>query len=407
MSLKAALVLMTVVAVVSDTLLDPFYPQYFETVLGVSDAQHVGFYIAACALTVMSSFPVWARISERLPVLPLLVATQLATGGLCLALAATTSLALFWALSLVMMVFKASYLLIYPYVMSLEDEEHHVGTISLLAFVVYFGHIVAALLSGLVFELVAPRFLFVVMACADGLQILVCLHMLRMSDFGASPATEGTRDADARAPLPPRFVLRLGAVMFMMYFGAYLSEPFFSLFWERTSALDNRMVSGLVFGLPGIVAILAVWVNTRLRQPGGPHAGIASAMGLGLCGLWLQASGQPVVLLVGRLLYGWALFQAMVRLDLLLFRVSQPETYASDFSRIHLFQSLGTLAASFSAGTLVASYGLRMPFLVAGGGLLLCMGMYWSLFRRELRGGPADVGVGLAEDDIREGRAIS
>ena len=57
MSLKASLVLMTVIAVVSDSMLHPFYPQYFAVVLGVTDPRHVGLYIAACSLTVMLAFP--------------------------------------------------------------------------------------------------------------------------------------------------------------------------------------------------------------------------------------------------------------------------------------------------------------------------------------------------------------
>jgi len=382
---KLFLILMTVVAVITDSMLHPFYPQYFAKVFGVVDPQHVGFYIGACSLTVMLSFPVWAMLSRRIHVLHLLVATQIATGLLSMACCATTSLAWFWGVSLCMMVFKASYLLIYPYVMSLEAKEHHVGTISLLAFVVYFGNILAALLSGVVFELLDPRFLFVAMAFGDVLQILLCLRLLKAP---ASAPEEALSDDATTEPLPalPRyFVYRLGLVMLVMYFSAYLTEPFFSSYWERVSSVDNKIITGLVFAIPGVAALLGLYVNAKRRSDASaPYAGILPAIVVGVCSLWLQAAGVPLALLIGRFLYGWALFQSMVRLDSLLFRLSTPETYSVDFSKINLFQGMGVLLASFTAGSLVSSFGLRATFIVSAGGFLGGALLYCGLFRSEL-----------------------
>jgi DHA1 family multidrug resistance protein-like MFS transporter len=401
MSPKLFLILMTVIAVITDSMLHPFYPQYFAKVFGVVDPRYVGFYIGACSLTVMLSFPLWAMLSRRVSVLRLLVATQIATGVLSVACCATTSLGWFWLISLCMMVFKASYLLIYPYVMSLEAKEHHVGTISLLAFVVYFGNILAALLSGMVFELLDPRCLFLGMACGDVLQILVCLRLLAAPISAPEHGPSDDASAEPLAALPRYFVYRLGLVMLVMYFSAYLSEPFFSSYWERVSALDNKIITGLVFAIPGVAALLGLYVNARQRGDGGdPYAGILPAIGVGICSIWLQAAGVPLALLIGRFLYGWALFQSMVRLDSLLFRLSTPETYSVDFSKINVFQGLGVLFASFAAGSLVSSFGLTATFVVAAGGFLVGALLYCGLFRRELwprrsaAFGPAAVGRG-------------
>src|SRR5262245_10578696 len=100
MSLKVSLVVMTVIAVVSDSMLHPFYPQYFASVFGVTNPQHVGLYIAACALTVMVTFPLWAQLARKIHVLHLLIATQLATGILSLWCSTTVSLVEFWIVSL-------------------------------------------------------------------------------------------------------------------------------------------------------------------------------------------------------------------------------------------------------------------------------------------------------------------
>jgi len=385
MSPKLFLILMTVVAVITDSMLHPFYPQYFAKVFGVVDPQHVGFYIGACSLTVMLSFPVWALLSRKVHVLHLLVATQIVTGVLSVACCATTSLASFWLISLCMMVFKASYLLIYPYVMSLEAKEHHVGTIGLLAFVVYFGNILAALLSGVVFEMLDPRWLFVAMACGDVLQILLCLRLLKASATASEHWPSDDARAEPPAALPRHFVYRLGLVMLVMYFSAYLSEPFFSSYWERVSAVDNKIVTGLVFAIPGMAALLGLYVNAKRRSDASaPHAGILPAIVVGICSIWLQAAGVPLALVIGRFLYGWALFQSMVRLDSLLFRFSTPETYSVDFSKINLFQGLGVLFASFTAGSLVSSFGLKATFLVSAAGFLAGALLYGGLFRSEL-----------------------
>lgn len=384
MTPKVFLVLMTAIAVISDSMLHPFYPQYFAEVFGVVDPQHVGLYIASCSFTVLVAFPGWALLARKVGVIRLLIATQIATGVLALICGGLASLPWFWVVSLAMMVFKASYLLIYPYVMTLESEEHHVGTISLLAFVVYFGNILAALLAGAVFEWVDHRSLFVVMAGGDALQILICLYLEgRPAPVPAADA-EAAAEAGVRPRAPARFVAKLGTVMLIMYFSAYLTEPFFSTYWERVSAVDNKVLTGLVFALPGIAALLGLWANARERGGKSPFARIAPAIVLAACSLWLQASGSAPAVLLGRFVYGWALFQAMVRLDSLLFRVATPEEYAVAFSKLNLFQGLGVLVASLVAGTLASSLGLVATFLLSAGGFVVGVALYCRVFRDEL-----------------------
>lgn len=375
---------MTAIAVISDSMLHPFYPQYFAEVFGITSARTVGVYIASCSLTVLATFPLWAKLSRKIAVIPLLVATQIATAVLSLACSRITWMPAFWAVSLIMMIGKASYLLIYPYVMSLQPKVKHLGTISLLALVVYFGNVLAAALAGSIFQWLSPGDLFVAMAIGDVLQIGLCVWMLRS---GAIASTKAPTE-DERSSLSRGFLLRLGAVMLILYFSAYLPDPFFSTFWELRVASSSRFVSGLVFALPAIAALGALGYEKLRGDSGGAYAGIITATIVGMCALWLQASGISYLLLAGRFLFGWALFQAMVRLDLLLFRHSHPDTYAVDFSKVNLFQGLGVLIASLSAGTLVSGFGMRAPFVVAACGFFLGVSLYIWLFRRELRAAP-------------------
>jgi hypothetical protein len=211
------------------------------------------------------------------------------------------------------------------------------------------------------------------MSVGDFLQMLVCVFLLG-KDKAAYPAQQHPSKPATTGSL----VYRLGLVMLIFYFSVYLIRPFFSRYWESISAWNGGIVTGLVFAIPGAIALLALCINKSMRS--NKH-GIVSAVLLGMFGLLLQASGQQAIVLLGRCLFGWALFQATVRLDLLLFEVSTPASYAADFSKIYFFQSLGALIASYTAGSLVAAQGLQMPFIAGALGLVLTACLYALLFK--------------------------
>lgn len=372
---------MTILAVIGDSLLRPFYPQYFAQVFGVVDPRHIGAYAAASSLIVLLAFPIWAVVARRIATPPLLVATQLITGALTLVCGAVASLTAFWIASIAMLACKASYLLIYPYVLSLEPKERHLGAISTLAFVGYFGNIIAALLAGLVLEVMDPTSLFTAMAVGDALQIALCVYLWRR--VAPQPVEHGAETS----ALAPRFLIKLGAVMLVVYFSAYVSEPFFSVYWQRMAASDRPLIAGAVFALPGIAAVFALWRNTR--RGGALGSGLGVAIALGALGLMLQTTGHPVAIIAGRLGFGWALFQVLVHLDVVLFHASSPDSYAVDFSKANLFQSLGVLLASYASGGLAAACGPRVPFIVACAGLVAGGLLYLALFRARDRAAPS------------------
>lgn len=402
MTRRTLLIAMTAVAVISDSMLHPFFPQYFATVLGVDDPRHVGAYIAACSLVVLVAFPVWARIARRVVLVRLLIATQLAAAVLSVACGMTSQLVPFWTLSLAMLACKASYLLIYPHILSLERKDAHLATISLLAFVLYFGRIVAALLSGMVFQLVAPHWLFVVMACGDVVQTALCAVALRAAP--PAPARDAAPAAPSPAPRAPGFVYRLGAVMLLLYGSAYLTQPFFSQYWAAVVATDNKILAGAVFAIPGLAALGALYTNARARRQAAATRGIASAIALAAAGLAVQLTGVAVVVAAGRGLFGWALFQSMVRLDAVMFRLSTPASYAIDFSKINLFQGAGVLIASYAAGAIAGAFDARVAFVIAAAGLVATIALYRGLLpavpRRAARATSLDAGDRAAAQEI-------
>jgi DHA1 family multidrug resistance protein-like MFS transporter len=368
MTVRYCLIALTLVAVLSDSLLHPFFPQYFYMVFGIDDAQLVSRYIASCSFTVIASFPFWAWLSKRFSVLTLLIWTQLGTCVFSLLSSAATDVNLFWGLSLAAMIFKASYLLIYPYALSEEEKTGHLGTISLLAFVVYFGSVLSSIVSGAVLEYLSPRWLFILMATGDVLQICLCLWWRRID--GRKSMLPPAPIEDAAVELPParkapQPLMRIGALMLVLYFSAYISEPFFSTYWEALDAEENRVLSGLVYAVPALAAVAGVWLNARATARAPNQRALLRDSLLGIVGLGLQATAIPWLILLGRIVYGWALFQVMVRLDHVVFHGANKEEYASVFARMNLFQGGGVLLASLSASQVLAFYNPSALFLVA------------------------------------------
>lgn len=388
MSLKHALILLTLVSVVADTMLLPFYPQFFAQSFGMHAPEHVGYYIAACCFTVMTAFPLWAKVAKKINELHLWIYTQLIAGALGIACYYSTSLVEFWVLSQLMLVFKASYLLIYPFVIRLEEKDKHLGMISLFSVLMHFGAIGGALLGGMILQVFDPRDVYLVMPASDAIQILVCVFIIAKlkTPFRAEPESEHA--IAHRTPEHKRFIAHLGLVSMLFYFSVFLIRPFFSRYWESISQLQGEMISGLIYSIPGWVALFGLWMNHKARSSGNNGQHIAAAMLFGIAGLLLQGAQHEALVVVGRCVFGWGLFQATVRLEVMMFENSTPENYARDFSRVHFFQNLGVIGASFAVGHIVDNAELVTPFFVAMAGLSITLAYFVAVFKRKLMAAP-------------------
>lgn len=370
MSLRFSIVLMSALAVVSDAVLIAFYPQFFELRYGVTSAWHVGAYIAAISIAVMCTLPLWARAARRVETMRLLMATQCAAGCLCAASYWADSVLAYWVLTMLMFMCKSSYLLMFPYLMRLERPESHGLTIGLLSVVVHLGGIFGAAAGGLVLQRFGPAACLWLMAAGDFAQMLICAGLVASNKAPRVNApADAARASHSRAALAR--VLRLGLVMLVFDFSAYLTRPFFSVYWEQLSGTGPAL-TGFVFAIPGVVALAALAVNKRAQSRGAPlpdHT-LGNLM-LGAAGLLMQAGPAEWIVLLGRCLYGWALFQVTVKLEVSLFRISTPEAYAGHYSVANFFQNLGVLLSSFAAGALVARVGIGLTFLIAAAGFAL------------------------------------
>ncbi len=373
---------MTLVAVVSDYLLHPFYPQFFKARFGVTDPKWVGYYFAAICFMVMISFPFWAYISKKVAELNILVYTQCIAGVLALFCYWTNSYINFWIVSLVMILFKGSYLLVYPYILRIITKKEHPGTIGLLSVIVHLGGILGAVIGGITVDLIDVSYIFLIMALGDFIQMGMSAYLLRSNTYDTSihQETESIAHTDNRM-VPKGFILKIGLITMILYFSDFLIRPFFSSYWESISNYDSKLISGTIYAIPGFVALIALWINFKRKEANSGFQGIISVLLFGAIGLLLQGVPIEAVVIAGRVIYGYAIFQGVVKFDVLLFELSTPESYAVDYSKVHFFQNLGVLISSFSVGLLVDSHGLQIPFMFALAGFIITLLLYYFIFK--------------------------
>lgn len=371
MRVRSSILLMSTLAVISDAVLIAFYPQFFEQRYGVTSAVHVGAYIAAISIVVMCTLPLWARAARHVDTLRLLLWTQCAAGMLCVMSAWAGSVQGYWLLTMLMFGCKSSYLLMFPLLMRLEAPASHGLVIGLLSVLVHLGGIFGAAAGGYALQRFGPAGCIALMAAADFAQMLVCARLLRSGRVPPPPPPPlAAASATSHRRMAAVGVLKLSLVMLVFDFSAYLVRPFFSVYWAGLSG-SSPLATGLVFAVPGFVALLALAVNKRLQTLGAaaPDHLLGNLM-LGAAGLLLQAAPAEATIVLGRCLYGWALFQLVVKLEVSLFRISTPDAYAGHYGIANFFQNLGVLLSSFAAGALVSRFGIPLTFVIAAAGFV-------------------------------------
>ncbi len=382
--MKKFLLIMTLVAVVSDYLLHPFYPQFFEARFGVTDPKIVGCYFAALCFVVMIAFPFWAYVSKKIPELNILVYTQCIAGILAIYCYWTTSYVSFWVVSLVMIVFKGSYLLVYPYLLKIITKEEHPTTIGILSVIVHLGGILGAVIGGLTVDFVAASYIFLIMALGDFIQMGMSAYLLKSKKYKTTVALpEPVSTPKEKRPIKT-FILHIGLITMVLYFSDFLIRPFFVTYWQEITLSNSKLIAGCIYAIPGVVALFALWMNTKRTSKSG-YTGIITAIALGAVGLVLQGIPEESIVVIGRILYGWAIFQAVVRFDVLLFEMSTPDAYATDYSKVHFFQNLGVLLSSFSVGIVVENFGSQISFFIACSGFVITLGLYYFFYRIPLK----------------------
>ena len=271
MTLRIAILIMSACGVISDSILIAFYPQFFELRYGLTSPVHVGAYIAAISIAVMCALPFWAKLTRRIETLHLLWITQFLAGSLAIASAHAPTVQVYWVLTMLMFIMKASYLLLFPYLMRAEKPENHGLVIGMVAVVVHVGAIFGASVGGSALEHLGPEASMYLMSAGDFVQMGICLFLI-FSVSKTRANNENTRanhnkttaekNATLTRPAGAWIALaKLSGLMLLFDMSAYLVRPFFSVYWESIYAFGNQTITGIVFAIPGMVAIVGLIIN--------------------------------------------------------------------------------------------------------------------------------------------------
>jgi predicted MFS family arabinose efflux permease len=386
MMLRIALLAMTTIAVVSDTMLLPYYPQLFVVRFGISSPVTVGAYLASISLAVMLAFPAWVAIARRHDTIAVLIWTQLAAAGFSVACYMATDIASFWVSSIVMVCFKASYLLMYPYVIAMQPVDKHAATIGALAVIVHFGGIVGAVSGGHVVGSWGYALPYVVMGLGDIIQAGICAVLLKTASVARArqSSAEDTKSIVAVTREDKKSFASLLIVMFFFYFGFYMSMPFMTVWWQSVAGGTSPDLAGIVYAIPGFVA-LAILAHGFWRG-GGNQVWRRNEIGLVLTGVGLaiQAVPDQACIITGRIIYGIGLYRVTIGLDALFFERAQKAHYASGFSLLNIARNSGVMLAALVSGVLSQRFGEGVSFAVAAIVVLATLFLYRVTLRPNL-----------------------
>ncbi len=366
MNIKLTLIALTLVSVTVDTLLLPYYPIFFEQAFQVSDAEVTGAYLAMSCLTVMLCLPLWAKVAKNIHELDLWVVTQLIAGTLAIACYFVTELWLFWLLSQLMLAFKASYLLIYPFVLRLESRDQHLGLVGLFSVLMHIGGIGGAFLGGVWMTHFSAQAVYLLMACADILQVGLCFYLKTRISAPVNDTHEAASQKTNTFPL----LIKLCIISVFVYFSAFLIRPFFTLYWQDVSQIKNTLITACVYAIPAIIALCCLGYDHIKISKKSHLQLLGSAIGLSIAATLLQSQPHMLSIVLGRILYAWALYQMTVRLELILFEASPQADFGQHFAKLHISQNIGLIAASFASAALVDTFGLSTPFYLSAAGFL-------------------------------------
>jgi len=405
MTLRNAIIIMSALGMMSDTVLIGFYPQFFDMRYGHTDQVHTGMYVAAISIAVMCTLPVWVRVAKRFEPMSLIGFTQCIAGLLCLSAIWAETLTQYWMLTMLMFMFKSSYLLMFPYLMRIVSSDEHSRTIALLSVVVHISGILAAASGGYILQHLGASAALVLMASGDFCQMGITLWLNRtnriikvnesqtekaetvqdtavlladaetayavVTSASDRPATKQTSSHKGFLHLTKE-ILMLSLIMFVFDFSAYLIRPFFSEYWIYATGHKDQTLAGLIFAIPGLAAVVALIVKHRLNEKATRrNENLSWNLLLSLVGLYLQSVPFDIAIVMGRCLYGWGLFQVAVKLEVSLFSISRKEDYAHHFSITNFFQNLGVLISSWCAGYIVSLISHQAVFLIAAAGIAL------------------------------------
>ena len=333
--MQAALLGCMFLGLFTEVLLSPYYPQFFHQVFGIEDYSYTGLYLFVCRLTVVLCSPLWGWLTRKFEAKRLLLVGQAGTALSTVLLAQADSATEFLILTVCLLVFKSSYMLIYPIIMELSDNGAQAGSAAKFHAVHHTAVLIAALVGAHMLQMEQPLTLFYGAAAADVIQLFVCVVVL----WGWKSASKREERREPKGSkgllsnlLHDRTIVTLGLLFLTLTIANQVVRPFFTPYVQKDFGLSIEW-AGLLFLLPHVCALLLLPFLRSLAKPG--RLPIAYMVGVGAMAIGLITQGMAEGiggLIAGRILYGMFLAITMAVLDVILFQREQGASAPIAFS---------------------------------------------------------------------------
>ena len=190
--------------VFTETLLSPFYPQFFAQVFGVTDPGMAGEFVTLCRLSVLLCAPLWGLMTRWVSPLKILIFTQSTAAVITFFMAQASTLKAFVILSVLLMAFKSSYFLFYSLLVELGGQAKNLQSVASVQLVVHLALIASSLGSVWVINSVNPLAMFQLIALLDVIQVGLCYWVLSRANSSARQSLPAAASSLGERTTPSR-----------------------------------------------------------------------------------------------------------------------------------------------------------------------------------------------------------
>jgi DHA1 family multidrug resistance protein-like MFS transporter len=385
LTIRKLLYATALLAVLADSMLIPFYPQFFEKVYQEQSLLITGVFIAVCRLAMIVSFPFWSWLTRRIEPLKILSWTQGAAGMLCILCSFASTLSYFFIFTILIELLKSSYLLIYPYLVKTAGKDDRAAAISGISIILNLGIVISTLMGGYFLAYLEPRYILIVVGLLDILQMLISRYIL----------AKNLAEAEGKEMIPlqeeqqfsgMRDFLLLCLITLLFYFAMVIIRPYYTLFLIDTYQGISMTGAALIFIIPNMVALFIAPFIAKLTSSYPLQRLLLVSCGLMMIGIGMQVfPAFSSVLITGRFLYGIGMFICEVIIDMMIFNLSSDKNIYKYYSYVNVVQSVSVLLAPLAAASLVSQYGQYPLFISAlvTTGAMIGIALLLSVYRKK------------------------
>jgi len=358
----------------TETLLSPFYPQFFAKVFNLNDAYITGEFMAMCRLVVIFSAPLWGVLARYFDPVKLLIVGQVLAAVLTAAIAWVQSIQEFYVLTVFLLIFKSSYLLFYTLLIDINQGKQNdplSKTVGWVQVIMHTAIVSSTLVSAWVIQVDNPLDLFLYAAIIDVIQVLACIYVLMNRP---KPVVKNkNEDEKPKRQINMWFVLSLVSIMFCFHLAVNMIRPFFTQF-SQIQLNVSEIQSAVAYLLPSLMVLVAMPFIRKICTPEHIKKVMLTSLLVLIISSVLQFIAQNYTqLLMARCVLGMSLIMAMAAIDIFIFKVSDKRNLHFNYSLSIAVQNIALFISPITAAGIVSQYSIDMPFVFSAGVYALCL----------------------------------